>query len=96
LSKGTAELGNDLASWRGSYILAFVAYNAGPRRAQEWIAQYGDPRGRSVDPIDWIERIPIAETRNYVERVMENMQVYRARLENNPKLLIGDDLRRGG
>ena len=47
---GTAELGNDLASWRGSYILAFVSYNAGPRRAREWIEQYGDPRdsqGRS-------------------------------------------------
>ena len=93
---GTAELGNDLQSWRGSYILAFVAYNAGPRRAQEWIAQYGDPRDRNVDPIDWIERIPIAETRNYVMRVMENMQVYRARLENNSKLLIEADLRRGG
>jgi soluble lytic murein transglycosylase len=93
---GTAELGNDLASWRGSYILAFVAYNAGPRRASEWIEQYGDPRDRNVDPIDWIERIPIAETRNYVMRVMENMQVYRARLENNPKLLIEADMRRGG
>jgi peptidoglycan lytic transglycosylase len=93
---GTAELGNDLASWRGSYILAFVAYNAGPRRAREWIAQYGDPRDPKVDPIDWIERIPISETRNYVERVIENMQVYRALVENNPKLLIEADLRRGG
>ena len=93
---GTAELGNDIQSWRGSYILAFVAYNAGPRRASEWIEQYGDPRDRNVDPIDWIERIPIAETRNYVMRVMENMQVYRARLENNSKLLIEADLRRGG
>ncbi|MGD0024586.1 MAG: lytic transglycosylase domain-containing protein, partial [Xanthobacteraceae bacterium] len=93
---GTAELGNDIASWRGSYILAFVAYNAGPRRAKEWIEQYGDPRDRKVDPIDWIERIPIGETRNYVERVIENMQVYRARLENNSKLLIEADLRRGG
>jgi soluble lytic murein transglycosylase len=93
---GTAELGNDLASWRGSYILAFVAYNAGPRRAEEWIQQYGDPRDRRVDPVDWIERIPIAETRNYVERVLENMQVYRARLDNNSKLLIATDLRRGG
>jgi len=93
---GTAELGNDIATWRGSYVLAFVAYNAGPRRAREWIEQYGDPRGRNVDPIDWIERIPIAETRNYVERVLENMQVYRALLENNPKLLIEADLRRGG
>jgi soluble lytic murein transglycosylase len=93
---GTAELGNDIASWRGSYILAFVAYNAGPRRAKEWIEQYGDPRDPKIDPIDWIERIPISETRNYVQRVLENMQIYRALVENNPKLLIEADLRRGG
>ena len=93
---GTAELGNDIASWRGSYILAFVAYNAGPRRAREWIEQYGDPRDPKVDPIDWIERIPISETRNYVQRVIENMQVYRARLGGDPRLLIEADLRRGG
>jgi soluble lytic murein transglycosylase len=93
---GTAELGNDIASWRGSYILAFVAYNAGPRRAKEWIEQYGDPRDPKVDPVDWIERIPISETRNYVQRVVENMQVYRALVENNPKLMIDADLRRGG
>jgi peptidoglycan lytic transglycosylase len=92
---GTAELGNDIATWRGSYILAFVAYNAGPRRAKEWIEQYGDPRDPRIDPIDWIERIPISETRNYVQRVLENMQVYRVLVENNPRLLIEADLRRG-
>ncbi len=93
---GTAELGNDIASWRGSYILAFVAYNAGPRRSKEWIEQYGDPRDPKVDPIDWIERIPISETRNYVQRILENMQVYRTLIDNNPKLLIEADIRRGG
>jgi soluble lytic murein transglycosylase len=93
---GSAELGNDIASWRGSYILAFSAYNAGPRRAKEWIEQYGDPRDPKVDPVDWIERIPISETRNYVQRVIENMQIYRALIENNPKLMIEADLRRGG
>ena len=69
-----------------------------PDRAgrKEWIEQYGDPRDPKVDPIDWIERIPISETRNYVERVIENMQVYRALVENNPKLSIEADLRRGG
>jgi soluble lytic murein transglycosylase len=92
---GTAELGDDISSFRGSYILAFVAYNAGPGRAHQWIEQYGDPRDPKVDPIDWIERIPISETRNYVERVLENMQVYRARLDNSSKLLIGADLHRG-
>jgi len=93
---GTAELGDDISGYRGSYILAFASYNAGRRRVQEWIEQYGDPRDRKVDPIDWIERIPFSETRNYVQRVIENMQVYRARLENNSKLLIEADLRRGG
>jgi soluble lytic murein transglycosylase len=93
---GTAELGDNIASWRGSYILAFVAYNAGPGRAREWIEQYGDPRDPRVDPVDWIERIPISETRYYVQRILENMQVYRARIENNPRLLIEADLRRGG
>jgi soluble lytic murein transglycosylase len=93
---GSAELGNDIASWRGSYILAFVAYNAGPRRAKEWIDQYGDPRDEKVDPVDWIERIPLSETRNYVQRIMENIQVYRARLDNSPRLMIEADLRRGG
>jgi len=93
---GTAELGNEIASWRGSYILAYVAYNAGPRRAKEWIEQYGDPRNPKVDPIDWIERIPISETRNYVQRIIENMQVYRARFGDDPRLLIEADLRRGG
>ncbi|HEY5064532.1 MAG TPA: lytic transglycosylase domain-containing protein [Xanthobacteraceae bacterium] len=92
---GTAELGDDISGFRGSYILAFVAYNAGPGRARQWIEQYGDPRNPKVDPIDWIERIPISETRNYVERVLENMQVYRARLDNSSKLLIEADLHRG-
>ncbi len=92
---GSAELGSDIKDYRGSYILAFAAYNAGRRRVQEWIDQYGDPRDPRVDPIDWIERIPISETRNYVERVVENMQVYRARIDNNSRLLIEADLRRG-
>jgi soluble lytic murein transglycosylase len=93
---GTAELGADIASYHGSYILAFASYNAGRHRVKEWIDQYGDPRDPKVDPIDWIERIPFSETRNYVERVVENMQVYRALVENNPKLSIEADLHRGG
>jgi soluble lytic murein transglycosylase len=92
---GAAELGNDLEFFRGSYILAFVAYNAGRGRARDWIAQFGDPRDPKVDPIDWIERIPISETRFYVQRVLENMQVYRARFDNGSRLLIDADLRRG-
>jgi len=93
---GAAELGDDIAEFGGSYILAFAGYNAGRHRAKEWIEQYGDPRSPKVDPIDWIERIPFSETRNYVQRVIENMQVYRARIGNDSRLLIEADLRRGG
>jgi len=92
---GAAELAGLLADYRGSYILAFVGYNAGPGRVKEWIAKHGDPRDPKVDPIDWVERIPISETRNYVERVLENLQVYRVRFGGGSKLLIEADLRRG-
>ena len=78
---GAAYLGDQLSRFDGSYILTFAGYNAGPGRAQEWIKRYGDPRGKDIDTIvDWIERIPFTETRNYVQRVMENYQVYKMRL----------------
>lgn len=93
---GAAVLGDLLNSYRGSYILTFVGYNAGPGRARQWVEQYGDPRDPKVDPIDWVERIPISETRNYVQRIMENMQVYRARFAGSQRLTIEADLRRGG
>ena len=77
-----------------SYVLTFVGYNAGPGRAFQWIKAYGDPRGGGVDPVDWIERIPFDETRNYVQKVMENLQVYRSRI--GYPLSLSDDLVRGG
>lgn len=80
---GAHHLNDLLDKWDGSYILAAVSYNAGPSRASKWIKEYGDPRSGDVDPIDWVEKIPFSETRNYVQRVLENMQVYRARLNNN-------------
>ncbi len=92
---GAAELGDVIETYRGSYILSFVAYNAGRGRVREWIGRFGDPRDPKVDPIDWVERIPFSETRNYVQRVMENMQVYRVRFGASQKLLIEADLRRG-
>ncbi len=76
---GMAELGNDFSDWNNSYILAAAEYNAGPGNVNKWLADYGDPRG-GTDPIDWIEKIPYNETRNYVQRVIENMEVYRNRL----------------
>jgi soluble lytic murein transglycosylase len=47
---------------------------------KKWIGAYGDPRQAHVDAVDWIERIPFSETRNYVQRVLENLRVYRHRL----------------
>ncbi|HEY1475984.1 MAG TPA: lytic transglycosylase domain-containing protein [Pseudolabrys sp.] len=95
MQMGTAELSNLLTGYNGSYILTFAGYNAGRGRVRQWIAAYGDPRDPKVDPIDWAERIPIAETRNYVQRIMENLQVYRARFGGGGKLMIEADLRRG-
>jgi peptidoglycan lytic transglycosylase len=92
---GAAELGDLVKYYRGSYILAFVGYNAGRGRVKDWIAKYGDPRNPKIDPIDWVERIPFSETRNYVQRVLENLQVYRVRFGGGSKLLIEADLRRG-
>jgi soluble lytic murein transglycosylase len=96
MQMGAAELAILLAGYNGSYILTFAGYNAGRGRVKQWIAAYGDPRDPNVDPVDWVERIPISETRNYVERIMENLQVYRVRFGGGNRLLIEADIRRGG
>jgi soluble lytic murein transglycosylase len=76
---GAAYLGQMIADQGGSAPLALAAYNAGAGRVAQWIAAYGDPRTGKADPVDWVERIPFDETRDYVERVSENIGVYRAR-----------------
>ncbi len=97
LTLGAAYLQSLIDDFGGSYILAVASYNAGPSRAREWIADWGDPRMRGVDPVDWVELIPFAETRNYVQRVMENLQVYRHRLAGAPTpIRLDQDLKRGG
>jgi soluble lytic murein transglycosylase len=78
---GAAELSALLSEYRGCHIMTFAGYNAGRGRVREWVKQHGDPRDPKVDAIDWVERIPLAETRNYVQRVMENLLVYRVRFD---------------
>ena len=92
---GAAELGGLLEDYRGSYILTFAGYNAGRGSVKKWIERYGDPRDPKVDAVDWVEQIPFSETRNYVQRIMENLQVYRARFGGGTKLQIEADLHRG-
>ena len=65
-----------LSYYGGSYPLAIAAYNAGPGNVNRWLTANGDPRTGSIDILDWIEAIPISETRNYVQRVLENAVVY--------------------
>ena len=79
---GQAYLADMINKYDGSYVLSLAAYNAGPHRANQWIKLNGDPRDADVDTVDWIETIPYNETRNYVQRVMENLQIYRMRLSN--------------
>jgi soluble lytic murein transglycosylase len=92
---GAAELGGLLEDYRGSYIMTFAAYNAGRGSVKKWVERYGDPRDPKVDAVDWVELIPFSETRNYVQRIMENLQVYRARFGGGTRLQIEADLRRG-
>jgi soluble lytic murein transglycosylase len=75
---GMTECRGQLDRFDGSWVLATAAYNAGPTNVRKWLASNGDPR--VTDPIDWIEQIPFGETRNYVQRVLENTEVYRSRL----------------
>src|SRR5882724_2488946 len=92
---GAAELGGLIEDYRGSYVLTFAAYNAGRGSVKKWVDRYGDPRDPKVDAVDWVELIPFSETRNYVQRIMENLQVYRARFGGGSRLQIEADLRRG-
>jgi soluble lytic murein transglycosylase len=93
---GSAYLGELIDRFDGSYVLAVAGYNAGPGRVGEWLKHYGDPRTGAIEPIDWIESIPFNETRAYVQRVLENLQVYRARIAGAPKpIALTADLARG-
>jgi soluble lytic murein transglycosylase len=91
---GAGELAALIREYRGSFIMTFAGYNAGRGRVQEWVAAHGDPRDPKVDAVDWVERIPIAETRNYVQRVIENLAVYRVRFGDGTTAAIEPNLQR--
>lgn len=92
---GASYLSEQLDNFNDSYILTFAAYNAGPRRVDEWLTRFGDPRGKPLNEvIDWIEQIPFKETRSYIQRILENYQVYKMRISGTP-LNLEQDLRRG-
>jgi soluble lytic murein transglycosylase len=93
---GSAYLGQLVDRFSGSYVMAAAGYNAGPGRPAQWTSFCGDPRAGSQDPLDFIECIPFSETRNYVMRVMENMQVYRAKMNGGTaRITLSADLKRG-
>jgi soluble lytic murein transglycosylase len=95
LTLGRVYLGQMLDKFGGSYLLAVAAYNAGPARVRQWVEAHGDPRGQPLEAIlDWIELIPFAETRSYVQRVMENLEIYRLRLGDPRAFTLADDLTR--
>jgi soluble lytic murein transglycosylase len=91
---GSAYIADRLDDFDGSYILTLTGYNAGPGRTRQWLRKMGDPRSRKVNPLDWIYRIPFDETRNYVQKVLSNLQVYRARLGQDRPLRLANDIRR--
>ena len=93
---GSVYLGQLVGQFSGSYLMAAAAYNAGPARPTQWAGICGDPRGSSTDPLDFIECIPFSETRDYVMRVLEATQVYRARLNGGTApMTLSVDLKRG-
>lgn len=94
---GSAHLSHLISRFNGSWIMTFAGYNAGVNRVDQWVEAYGDPREPTVDPLDWIEQIPFEETRNYVERVLENSQIYRSRMTKGAIAgLLARDIERGG
>jgi soluble lytic murein transglycosylase len=95
LQLGRSYIERLIEDFGGSYPLAIAAYNAGPGRVKQWLHAFGDPRGRDIGMVDWIESIPFNETRTYVQRVLENLQVYRGQnVDNAAAFSLAADLAR--
>lgn len=94
ITLGSAYLGRMIAYQNDSYILGIASYNAGPRNVNNWVADFGRPPRDEEAAIQWIENIPFGETRNYVQRVLENLQVYRQLLKQSDEVKIKEDLKR--
>ncbi len=92
---GSHYLARLIRSYDGSYVKAIAAYNAGPGNVRKWLAEFGHPGNTPESVIDWIEKIPFYETRNYVQRVLENLQVYRHLGGHTGALQLEEDLLRG-
>ena len=92
---GSTHLGELVEMWAGSYVLAIASYNAGAANVRKWVAAYGDPRAPDADPVRFIEKIPFSETRTYVQKVLENLEIYRVQLDGATSSTLDEDLRRG-
>ena len=86
ITLGTNYVAALLKDYQGCYALALAAYNAGPARLKRWLRRYGDPRKEEISVIDWIESVPYSETRNYIQGVIETMEVYRVLLERQQSI----------
>ncbi len=91
---GRHHLARIMENFNGSYALSFAAYNAGAGNVRKWLKAYGDMRTGRPDPVEWVELIPFTETRNYVQKVLQGVHVYRTRLKR-PMIPISKDLWRG-
>lgn len=91
---GSLYLNRMIDNYSGSYVMAIASYNAGPGNVRKWASQFGTPGNEVDSAVNWIEKIPFSETRNYVQRVLENLQIYRHILDdgNAPKLQLAEDL----
>lgn len=97
ITLGSNYLNQMIEEYNGSYILAIAAYNGGPHNVDKWLKLHGDPRKMKStrDVLDWLELIPFYETRNYVQRVLENLQIYRVIIDKKNNFSLANDLLKG-